>query len=93
MPEVVRRMSYCLLSGTTWGAFVQRRRLDYVPYARAAKRAEAVAIRTNRGEDVKAIKKETGLPVIGFIKKPYVGFEQYITVTMKEVNALVGGGS
>ena len=61
--------------------------------ARAARRAGAVAIRANGVEDVKAIKKETGLPVIGLIKKQYVGFEQYITVTMKEVDALVEAGA
>ena len=61
--------------------------------ARAAKAAGAVAIRTNGVEDVKAIKKETGLPVIGLIKKEYAGFEQYITVTMEEVDALVDAGA
>lgn len=61
--------------------------------ARAAKRAGAVAIRTNGVEDVKAIKEETGLPVIGLIKKQYAGFKQYITVTMKEVDALVEAGA
>lgn len=61
--------------------------------ARAAKQAGAVAIRTNGVLDVIEIKKETGLPVIGLIKKQYEGFEQHITVTMKEVDELVNAGA
>lgn len=57
--------------------------------ARAAKKAGACAIRTNSVRDVVAIKKETGLPVIGLIKKNYDGFGPFITPTMKEVDQLV----
>lgn len=57
--------------------------------ARAAKMAGARCIRTNSVRDVIAIKKETGLPVIGLIKQVYEGYEPYITPTMKEVDALV----
>jgi len=57
--------------------------------ARAAKRAGSPAIRTSSVRDVVAIKKETGLPVIGLIKIQYEGFESYITPTMKEVDELV----
>lgn len=61
--------------------------------ARAAKEAGAVAIRTNGITDVKAIKEETGLPVIGLIKRQYEGFPQHITVTMKEIDELMGAGA
>ena len=57
--------------------------------ARAAKLAGACAIRTNGVLDVIEIKKETELPIIGLIKKSYEGCEQYITVTMDEIDALV----
>jgi N-acylglucosamine-6-phosphate 2-epimerase len=61
--------------------------------ARAAKIAGTPAIRTSGIRDVAAIKKETGLPVIGLIKIQYPGFEGYITPTMKEVDELVEAGS
>ncbi|MDO5134550.1 MAG: N-acetylmannosamine-6-phosphate 2-epimerase [Eubacteriales bacterium] len=61
--------------------------------ARAAKQAGAPAIRTSSIRDVKAIKEETQLPVIGLIKIQYDGFESYITPTMKEVDELVEAGS
>ena len=61
--------------------------------ARAAKQAGACAIRTNGVRDVIGIKAETGLPIIGIIKKSYEGYEQYITVTMREVDQLVKAGA
>lgn len=61
--------------------------------ARAAKQAGTPAIRTSSIRDVKAIKEETNLPVIGLIKVKYEGFESYITPTMKEVDELVAAGS
>lgn len=61
--------------------------------ARAAKWGGACAIRTNSVRDVLLIKQETGLPIIGIIKKQYEGFEQYITVTMDEVDQLVEAGA
>ena len=68
---------------------------DSVMYlmARAAKRAGTPAIRTSSIRDVVAIKKETGLPVIGLVKINYPGYDSYITPTMKEVDDLVAVGS
>ena len=68
---------------------------DSVMYlmARAAKRAGTPAIRTSSIRDVLAIKKETGLPVIGLVKINYPGYDSYITPTMKEVDDLVAAGS
>lgn len=61
--------------------------------ARAAKMAGTPAVRTSGIRDVIAIKKETGLPVIGLVKIQYPGYEGYITPTMKEVDELVAAGS
>ena len=61
--------------------------------ARAAKRGGACAIRTNGVMDVVKIKEETGLPVIGIIKKVFEGYKPFITVTMDEVDALVEAGA
>ena len=68
---------------------------DSVMYlmARAAKRAGTPAIRTSSIRDVVALKKETGLPVIGLVKINYPGYDSYITPTMKEVDDLVAVGS
>lgn len=68
---------------------------DSVMYlmARAAKRAGTPAIRTSSIRDVAAVKKETGLPVIGLVKINYPGYDSYITPTMKEVDDLVAVGS
>lgn len=61
--------------------------------ARAAKMAGSPAIRTSSIRDVREIRKETGLPVIGLVKIQYPGYEGYITPTMKEVDELVEAGS
>ena len=68
--------------------YVEEKSIMYL-MARAAKMAGAECIRTSSVRDVVAIKEETGLPVIGLIKKQYEGFDSYITTTMKEVDELV----
>lgn len=68
--------------------YVEEKSIMYL-MARAAKQAGAKCIRTSSIRDVVAIKEETGLPVIGLIKKQYEGFDSYITTTMKEVDELV----
>ena len=72
--------------------YVEEKSIMYL-MARAAKRAGAKCIRTNSVRDVREIKAETGLPVIGLIKQVYEGYEPYITPTMKEVDELVEAGA
>ncbi len=61
--------------------------------AEAARQAGSKMIRTSSIRDVVEIKKKTGLPVIGLVKKNYEGFDIYITPSMKEVDDLVEAGS
>ncbi len=57
--------------------------------AQAAKNGGAKAIRSNSAVDVAAIKRQTGLPIIGLVKRDYPDSEIYITATLKEVKELL----
>ena len=56
--------------------------------AKAAFQGGAVAIRANSPEDIKAIKREVPLPVIGLYKVKYDDSPVYITPTFKEASLL-----
>lgn len=55
----------------------------------AAKMGGARGIRANTKEDIAEIQKETGLPVIGIVKRDYEDSRVYITPTMKEIEELM----
>lgn len=60
--------------------------------ALAAMQGGADAIRANSIEDIREIKKNVPLPIIGIIKKDYVDSEVYITPTINEIDQLVSEG-
>ena len=68
--------------------YVEEKSIMYL-MARAAKQAGSPCIRTNSVRDIIAIKEESSLAVIGFIKIDYEGYDSYITPTMKEIDELV----
>ena len=57
--------------------------------AKAAAEGGACGIRANTVEDIREIRKNVDLPVIGIIKEVYPDSEVYITPTMKEMDALM----
>jgi N-acylglucosamine-6-phosphate 2-epimerase len=60
--------------------------------ALAAKLGGASAIRSNSVIDIKAIKNEVDLPIIGLYKKDYSDSDIFITPTKDEVIALIESG-
>lgn len=61
--------------------------------ALAAKEGGAGGIRANGYEDIRLIKKNIDLPLIGLIKENYKGTPVYITPTKKEVDLIAWAGA
>lgn len=61
--------------------------------ALAAKEGGAVGIRANGGADIKRIKVEVDLPIIGIVKRHYKNSSVFITPTMGEVEEVVEAGA
>ncbi|MBV9276983.1 MAG: putative N-acetylmannosamine-6-phosphate 2-epimerase [Candidatus Eremiobacteraeota bacterium] len=59
----------------------------------AAEDGGAVAVRIESADNVRAVKAKVGVPVIGLIKRSYIGFEPYITPTLAEVEELLAAGA
>lgn len=57
--------------------------------ALAAKEGGAHGIRANTKEDIKEIKSQVDLPVIGIVKRDYEDSQVYITPTMREIEELM----
>lgn len=57
--------------------------------ALAAREGGAAGIRANTKEDIREIRTQVDLPVIGIVKRDYENCEVYITPTMKEVEELM----
>ena len=57
--------------------------------ALAAKQGGASGIRANTKEDIKEIRSQVDLPVIGIVKRDYDDSDIYITPTMKEIDELM----
>ncbi len=60
--------------------------------ALAAKMGGARGIRANTREDIKEIRSQVDLPLIGIVKRDYEGSRIYITPTMREIEELMEVG-
>lgn len=60
--------------------------------AKAAVCGGAIGIRANTVKDIKEIKTEVDVPIIGIIKKDFSNSEVYITPTINEVEDLINEG-
>ncbi|TVY07847.1 N-acetylmannosamine-6-phosphate 2-epimerase [Paenibacillus cremeus] len=64
-----------------------------VKMAKAAEAAGAVGIRANGASDVRMIREQSPLPVIGLIKRNYADSPVYITATQQEVDDLISANA
>ena len=59
----------------------------------AAERGGAAGLRVNGGDDIRAVRAATRLPIIGIEKKDYPECAVYITPTMTEVDNVIHAGA
>jgi N-acylglucosamine-6-phosphate 2-epimerase len=57
--------------------------------ARAAQEGGAVAVRVQGTTNLKAVRAQVEIPIVGLIKRSYPGFEPYITPTPREVAEII----
>ena len=53
----------------------------------------AVGVRIEGAERIAAVRVAVDVPILGLVKRPYPGFEPYITPTLREVDEIVGAGA
>jgi N-acylglucosamine-6-phosphate 2-epimerase len=61
--------------------------------ARAAAENGAAGLRIESAANVRAVRLRVAVPVIGIVKREYVGFEPYITPALREVEELLAAGA
>lgn len=61
--------------------------------AAVAERNGAVGVRVQGVANLRAVRARIGLPIVGLLKRPYPGFEPYITPTTDDVRAVAGAGA
>lgn len=67
---------------------------DYMTrFAIAAEMGNAVGIRANTPQDIRAIKQVSHLPLIGLWKQEYSGSDVYITPTLQEIEGVIAAGA
>ncbi|AYW44745.1 N-acetylmannosamine-6-phosphate 2-epimerase [Tetragenococcus koreensis] len=64
-----------------------------VAFAKAAEQGGACGIRATEPQNIKAIKNEVDLPMIGIFKQWYDGYEVYITPTYESAAAIAAAGA
>lgn len=64
-----------------------------VAFAKAAKQGGACGIRATEPQNIKAIKSEVDLPMIGIFKQWYTDYEVYITPTYESAAAIIEAGA
>lgn len=64
-----------------------------VAFAKAAQQGGACGIRATEPENIKAIKNEVGLPMVGIFKQWHKGHEVYITPTYESAVAVIEAGA
>jgi putative N-acetylmannosamine-6-phosphate epimerase/predicted NBD/HSP70 family sugar kinase len=64
-----------------------------VVMVKAAIMGGAVAIRANSPEDIRSIRRETDVPIIGLYKRVTPGFDIYITPTFESARAVAEAGA